>query len=304
MNSKITFFAILALILNCSGEAVARPLRVVTTLPPLAWVVERVGGDQVHVESLLQGHEDPHYVDAMPSFVSKLAKADAVCFVGMELEDAWLPKVIERSGNLKIQSGAGGYCNLGLAVTVMDRPSLGADRSQGHIHGGGNPHWYLSLQSLAEASEAVKVLLKKLKPESASLFEQNQRELKSQIEGNLKQIKRLIPRDLRAMEYHKEFSYLFRDWGLSSRGTVEEKPGVPPSAAGIARARDRIQGEAIQLVLATKAQSRKILSAVTSQTEARILQLDPMPTSSLDPIEYNQKLAEALIQQADQKTVQ
>jgi zinc/manganese transport system substrate-binding protein len=304
MNSK-NFSVILFAVISFSwGEIWARPLRVVTTLPPLAWVVERVGGDQVHVESLLQGHEDPHYVDAMPSFVSKLVKADAVCFVGMELEDAWLPKVIERSGNLKIQSGAGGYCNLGLAVTVMDRPSLGADRSQGHIHGGGNPHWYLSLQSLAEASEAVKVLLKKLKPESASVFEKNQQDLRAQIEGDLKQIKRLIPRDLRAMEYHKEFSYLFRDWGLSSRGTVEEKPGVPPSAAGIARARDRIQAEAIQLVLATKAQSQKILQAVTSQTEARILQLDPMPTSSLDPLEYNRKLAEALTKQADQKTVQ
>jgi zinc/manganese transport system substrate-binding protein len=294
MNSK-NFSVILFAVISFSwGKIWARPLRVVTTLPPLAWVVQQVGGDGVQAESLLKGNEDPHYVDAMPSFVSKVAQADAVCFVGMELEDAWLPKVLERSGNARIQPGGSGYCNLSLAVSTLDRPSSGMDRSQGHIHGDGNPHWYLSLQSLAEASEAVKVLLQKLRPESGMVFDRNQKKLEAQIQKQLREIRALIPRDLKAMEYHKEFSYLFRDWGLSSQGTVEERPGVPPSAAGIVRARERIQAEAIQLVLATRAQSEKILSAVTAQTDARVLQLEPMPTASLDPIQYNRKLAEAL----------
>lgn len=295
MSFRFSTLFVLSLVASISAFAKERPLSIVTTLPSLAWLVAEVGGARVAVESLLRGTEDPHYVDALPSFVQKIAQADAVCFVGMELEDAWLPKVIERAGNAKLHKGGTGHCNLGLWVQVMDKPQAGMDRSHGHIHGAGNPHWYLSLASLAEASDGVVALLKGLKPQHRKEFLKNQMALKQKIRSELKRLRSRLPQDLRLLEYHQEFAYVLRDFGLQSKGSIEEIPGVPPSAAGLSRARTKINQEMIEVILATKAHSKKMLEAASTDSNARVIQIEPMPSLSLNPLEYNDFLAQELL---------
>jgi len=294
MSFRFSFFILVMGLSYPLGGADARPLKVVVSLPPLAWLVQKVGGSEVQVDSLLRGTEDPHYVDALPSFVSKVSQADALCFIGMDLEDAWLPKVVERSGNSRLQKGGSGYCNLGSAVQVLNRPDSTVDRSHGHIHGMGNPHWYLSLSSLAEASTQIVELLSRLRPERTSYFNRNQADLRLKVEKEIKSLKAQAPRKLKVMEYHQEFSYVLRDLGISSLGSVEEIPGVPPSAAGISRVRKKMEQDAVEIVLATKAQPARVLNSVTADTSAQVIQIDPMPHLALDPIEYNRLLIQQM----------
>ena len=96
-------------------------------------------------------------------FVLKVAQADMVCLNGLELEVGWLPKVLAKTGNAKIQPGGDGYCDLGGAVTVLDKPTGTVDRSMGD-NPAGNPHYGLSPKALAEASTVVERTLSRLRP--------------------------------------------------------------------------------------------------------------------------------------------
>ncbi len=83
-------------------------LKVMTATTDLAALAQEVGGDKVDVESIARGYQDPHFVEAKPSFLLKLRKADLLIVVGLELEIGWLPPLITQSSNPNIQVSAGG----------------------------------------------------------------------------------------------------------------------------------------------------------------------------------------------------
>src|SRR5262245_7336772 len=85
-------------------------IRVITTVPDLAWAARKIGGENVDVSPLLNGTENPHYVDTVPDFIRQVADAQVVCIVGLQLEIGWMPKVLSRSGNARVQPGGAGYC--------------------------------------------------------------------------------------------------------------------------------------------------------------------------------------------------
>ena len=118
-------------------------VNVITTTTDLQWLTKQIGGDKVKVESLLNGTEDPHYLDAMPHFISKVANADMFCLIGLDLEVGWAPKILSRSGNKKVQPGGKGYCETGKTIKALNIPTGRIDRSQGDIHPQGNPHYHL-----------------------------------------------------------------------------------------------------------------------------------------------------------------
>ena len=116
----------------------------------------RFGREKVQVVSLLEGNEDPHYVDAMPNWISKVSNADVFCFVGMDLEIGWaLPKVLSKSGNAKVQSGGKGHCNAGASVKALEVPYGKIDRSMGDVHSGGNPHYHLGPTYYLQAADGI-----------------------------------------------------------------------------------------------------------------------------------------------------
>jgi zinc/manganese transport system substrate-binding protein len=136
---------------SAEASSSVKPLRVVTSTTDLAWAVRDIGGSRVVAESLLRGTEDPHFVDARPDYVAKVIRADIVCFVGLDLEVGWLPKVLAKSGRREIQSGGQGYCDASRRIEVLEKVNGGADRSQGDVHPGGNPHYWLSPVAMAQA---------------------------------------------------------------------------------------------------------------------------------------------------------
>lgn len=199
---------------------------IVTTLPEFAWAVKQLSPNS-EVRSLLEGSEDPHFVDASPGFIFKVAKAQLVISNGMELEVGWFPKVVTLSGNPKVQQGSKGYCDASTKVK-----KIGAiknyNRSMGDVHPAGNPHYTLSIPRMIESIESIKDCLVNIGLEEAEL---NKRfnNLKDKMMKQFYELKKKIQKNIFYI-YHREFNYVGQDYGLTFLDSLEKVPGVLPSA--------------------------------------------------------------------------
>src|SRR3989441_11617873 len=141
MRQMILSLAMLAI---CSTPAFAQgKLNVVTATEDLASIGREVGGDKITVESIARGYQGPHFVEAKPSFILKLQRADLLIVVGRELEIGWLPPLVQQSRNGKIQPGADGYLDASLNATILEIPTGQITRAMGDVHPLGNPHYWL-----------------------------------------------------------------------------------------------------------------------------------------------------------------
>jgi zinc/manganese transport system substrate-binding protein len=258
----------------------------------------------VEVDSFLDGTEDPHFVDAVPSFITKAARADVVCSVGLDLEIGWLPRVLAKSGNAKVQRTGAGSCEFGRSVSVLEKPSGPLDRSMGDVHAGGNPHFYLSPSKLAESAGEVLRVLKRTDPANAHTFAANAKSFEVRMFALKQKLSaRLAPlRGKLLIQFHKEFTYFFSEYGLMDGGAIEEKPGVPPSSVRIAQVSKEAKVRGVVLAVGahhTPTKHLQKLSEVSGvpyvKLPSGVLKRDP----SLDSIEKLQmRLADGLLRGA------
>lgn len=211
---------------------IAKELNVVCSTSDLAWLAKKIGKEKVKVIALSDGNDNPHYLDATPKFVRLVSQADVLCFVGLDLEIGWLPKVIQKSGNKKVKSGQIGSCDCSSNVEVLEKVHGPVDRSMGDAHPGGNPHYQLDPHRMLKAGKTILDTLIINSPEDEEFYNKNFAILASEMErldSNLKEkIKDLG--DIKVTQYHKEFSYLIDYLGLPSFEAIEKIPGVSPSA--------------------------------------------------------------------------
>lgn len=209
-------------------------LNVLTTLPDFADIASQIGGEKIDAESLIKGTQDPHFVDPKPSFTLKANKADLLIFIGLGLEDGWLPTLISQSRNSKIQSGGTGYFDASQYVEVKEIPN-NPDRAMGDVHGGGNPHYYTSPIELFKIAKGVYDKLCELSAVDKEYFDGRWREFTAKYEAKIKEWseKSGALRGMKAVVYHKSWVYLFEWLSIDEAGAIEPKPGVPPSASHI-----------------------------------------------------------------------
>ncbi len=289
MISKTKQLLILSTLTHLSPNLCATPISLVATLPEIAWMAKEIGGDLIVTHVLLSGSENPHFVDAVPEFIRLCSNADIVCAAGLDLEIGYLPAILSRSGNSKVQPGGLGYCELGSYVKVLDKPPGPVDRSMGDVHPSGNPHFYLSPDAMADGAAAIAAALKRIKPEKADLFQKGLVSLQEKL-SKIRERVELILAPLSAeplilMEYHREFSYFFSQYKLKSLGAIEEKPGVPPSAGRLAE----------MALAARKAKVSLVLAADYSpaQTLKRFEELAGVPVLSLPTLAQKQGSADS-----------
>lgn len=255
------------------------------TLPDFVQLGQEIGGEFVTVDSFLDGSEDPHFVDAVPSFISKAAKADVVCSAGLDLEIGWLPKVLAKSSNAKIQPGGKGFCEFGRTVYAAEKPLGSVDRSHGDVHAAGNPHFYLSPTHMTQASKEMLRILIAVSPENESYFKNNQ----LAFEKKMLSLKETITRKLAPfkkitfIQYHKEFTYFFLEYSLSDGGSIEEKPGVPPSASRIASVANDAKARRVGLALAALHTPKHYLEKFNEFSQVPYLML-PTGVQKLNPL--------------------
>src|SRR4029077_6559582 len=146
-------------------------LNVVATTEDLASIASEVGGDHISVDSIAKGYQDPHFVEAKPSFILKLTKADILILVGRELEIGWLPPLISGSHNSKIQVGADGYLDASLQAQILEVPSGQVTRAEGDVHPLGNPHYWMDPENGKIIAKEIFDQFVKLRPNDRAYFE-------------------------------------------------------------------------------------------------------------------------------------
>src|SRR2546425_3300699 len=139
---KIVCFIMALLIAGAVPSFGQSKLNVVATTEDLASIGREIGGDRISIESIARGYQDPHFVEAKPSFILKLQRADLLVVVGRELEIGWLPPLIQQSRNSRIQPGAEGYLDASLTAQILEIPSGTITRAMGDVHPFGNPHYW------------------------------------------------------------------------------------------------------------------------------------------------------------------
>src|SRR6266542_4160978 len=173
MKTKVFVVALagVALLVAASARAQGK-LNVITTTEDLASIAREVGGDRVTVESISRGYQDPHFVEAKPSFILKLQRADVLVVVGRELEIGWLPPLIQQSRNSKIQAGADGYLDASLQAQILEVPQGEITRAMGDVHPLGNPHFWLDPENGKLVAQEIATKLSQLRQNDKGYFDQ------------------------------------------------------------------------------------------------------------------------------------
>lgn len=231
----------LFLLLLAGAPLPAAALEVAATTPNMAMLARTVGGGHVSVRVLAPGDRDVHHLEARPSMMVGLRRADLLVAVGAELEIGWLPAALRGAGNPRILPGRPGYFEAARAVTLLDE-GMPADRGLGDVHPSGNPHIYFDPLRMAAAAEALAERLSELDPANAATFEANARAFERRMIEHTEAWQARVASAPGALAYHKDVDYLFARLGLPLLGHIEPLPGIPPTASHIRALVDELGG--------------------------------------------------------------
>jgi len=162
--------AALVLFAGLAAPAFAK-VQVVSTLQDFASIAEAVGGDRVETFALAKGYQDPHFVDAKPSFILKLSRADLLIVAGLELEIGYLPPLLDQSRNDKIHANGPGYLDASIGCEILQRPTTQVTRAMGDVHPYGNPHYWTDPDNGRVIARAIAAKLGELDPAGKAAYE-------------------------------------------------------------------------------------------------------------------------------------
>ena len=227
--------AIIAFALAAACGPALATLNIFACTPEWGALAQELGGDKASVYTATTALQDPHRIEARPSLIARARRADLVVCTGAELEVGWLPQVLGQSGNEKIQAGGPGYFEAASAVELIERPPR-VDRSLGDVHAAGNPHLHLDPRNISRVAHALAARMSELDAQGAPYFAARARAFQERWrEATARWEREAGPlKDLPLVTYHKDLSYLFAWLGMRNAGTLEPKPGLPPSTAYLA----------------------------------------------------------------------
>src|SRR4051812_21903257 len=266
---------------------VTAQLRVVATTPDLAAVAKEIGGDRVNVVALAKPTEDPHFVDAKPSFIVTLNRADALIEGGAELELGWLPPLLENSRNSKVAAGAPGRIVASEGMRLLEIPTS-FDRSKGDIHSLGNPHFMIDPAAANVVARNIASHFAQLDPKNAASYNANLARFNSRIDAKLADWqKQLAPyRGTKIVTYHRDFIYFAQRFGLSIVDELEPKPGISPSPAHLAQVIGEMKRSNARIILVQPFQNRKTAETVARQTGATVIDAPQQPGAANNTSSY------------------
>jgi zinc/manganese transport system substrate-binding protein len=301
----------LACVLVASAGAGAAPLRVCATVPDLGAIVRAVGGDDVDVTVFAKGTEDPHFVEARPSFVRSLADADLLVAVGLDLEVGWLPPLLAGARNPAVLPGAPGHLDASTAIEPLDRPTGPVDRSMGDVHPYGNPHYLLDPVNGLRVAALVRDRLGTLRADGRDRFSRRFATFRRQVGdalvgaplaakydaeklavlaergaldgfldaqgdagklgGWLAQLRKA--RGAKAVDDHPIWTYLAHRFGFAIVGHMEPKPGIPPTTKHLGALVELMRRDGVRAILAAAYYDPRHARFLAEQTGASVANL-------------------------------
>lgn len=246
MNIKTSI--LLLLVALVSAPALAE-LRVFSCEPEWAALVAEIGAGHVEVDSAITGQQDVHYIQARPSLISKVRRADLVICTGAELEIGWLPVLLRQAGNRSVQPGQPGFLDASQFVELLEKP-VSLDRAEGDIHPYGNPHIQMDPRNIALVAQALTDRLASLDPRHADEYRAHHDDFATRWASAIGRWDRESQRTkgMAIVTHHRSWVYLVNWLGLDEVGNLEPKPGIEPGAAHLARLLTDIEGRDVRLI--------------------------------------------------------
>lgn len=267
-------FIILVLGLVNPGMALAK-LNVVTTTEDIGSIVQEVGGDLVNVKTIARGYQDPHVIEAKPSFMLKVNRADLLIYQGLELEVGWLPRLIQGGRNKKVMQGQLGLLDVSQAITPLEIPVRELDRSMGDVHPQGNPHYHLNPNNGFLMADIIVKRLARLDPSNADVYKANLEKFSKRLEEKIKEWKTRMEKfqSLKVITYHATWSYFLNFLSIESVGTIENKPGIPPSGKHLSELAAVMQQTNTRVILQANFFEREYSDLLAGKTESTVIVL-------------------------------
>lgn len=263
--------------LLASPAAAQGKLNVIATTEDLAAIAREIGGDHITIDALAKGYQDPHFVEAKPSFILRLQKADLLIVVGRELEIGWLPPLIQQSRNAKIQAGAQGYLDASTQARILDIPQGQITRAMGDVHPSGNPHYWLDPENGKSIARAIAEKLSQLRPGDKAYFDQRLTSFSDRLSASVtKWLAAMAPfKGAKVVTYHRSYPNFADRFGLDVVGYVEPRPGIPPSPGHTLDLIQEMKRQQIHVILMEPYFDQKTPNSIASQTGARVLVVPP-----------------------------
>ena len=270
-------------------SAADSPLNICVTVTDIGAITQEIGGDKVKVTVFAKGHEDPHYIEARPSFVRALADADLFIQTGLELEVGWAPVLLKNARNDKVLPGAPGFLEVSSVIAPLDVPTGVVDRSLGDVHPGGNPHFLNDPVSGFRAAKLIEGKLAQLSAENAAYFALRYTDFAKRLGERLfgveltskydpSKLAQLVERG-KLMDFliaqkddekiggwlsevksfkgrsvvadHTIWPYFSRTFSFDVVGYLEPKPGIPPTTRHLQELIAMMKKDAISVILTT-----------------------------------------------------
>jgi ABC-type Zn uptake system ZnuABC Zn-binding protein ZnuA len=293
------------------AQGTSKPLQVCATVPDLGNLAQEIGGDQVKVTVFAKSQEDPHFVEAKPSFIKALSQADLFLQIGMELEIGYAPVLLQNARNSRVLIGAQGFVDCSKVITPLEIPTGVVDRSMGDVHPLGNPHYLLDPLNGLHVARLIRDRLIELRPEKKAFFEERYTTLyrkvgdalvgeklarkyefeklailyeQAKIEPFLKEQKEdgspggwlgmMFPyRRSKVVADHNLWPYLARRFGISLVGFLEPKPGISPTTKHLQALVEMMKAERVKLILSSPYFVMRYAEFVSKNTGAKIVPL-------------------------------
>ena len=249
-------------------------LNVGVAYPYIEQLTKEVAQDKVNISLLSRGDWDPHFVVPKPSLVGKLRDADVLILNGASLEMGWLPPLMNSSNNAKIQKGTDGYVDLSEYIKLQDIPKS-VDRSMGHVHEEGNPHFALDPHNMIPLAEVIMLTLSLHDDKNYSFYKKNFENFKKKWQKKLKEYdgKMKKCRGMKVVQYHELFNYFLKHYEIKSIDNLEPIPGIKPNSKHALKLINEIKDQDVKLILQDVYHEHKTAKFIAQKTGIKVVEI-------------------------------
>lgn len=285
LKIRSTLLALATLAVAVPAQA---QLKVVTSTTDLYDIAKSVGGAKITAAHIGEGYQDPHFIEAKPSFVLQLRNADVWAYVGLDLEIGWMPLLLDGARNSKLNLGGSGNVDVSRVIPVLDVPNRQVDRSMGDVHPAGNPHYWLDPENGRRIARLFVQKFSALDPKNAAYYAANGKA----FEERLSAAEAAWQSDLAAIKgkpvvvWHTSWRYFAEYTGMKIVEYMEPKPGVPPSPAHLLEVVRAVKQSGAKAIIMEPFYDRKLADLVARQTGAKVLIVPPSVGGGADVGDY------------------
>jgi len=283
----LTILIFMSFTLQAQGK-----VKIVATLPVFGSIAQEIGGERVEVTSLAAADQDPHFIDAKPSYAVSLNQADLLIEGNMGLESGWLPPLLMQARNPKIMKGAKGYVDASQGIESLEVPQAGVNLFQGDVHPRGNPHLWLDPRAAKIMAVNIYQHLVAIDAEGKSYYDIQLKNFVDQLNQRLKQWSPMTQswRGKKIITYHRSLSYLAHWLALEVRDTLEPKPGIPPSTRRVEELVKTLQNDKISLLLSEEFYPRSLADYLAQNMKVPLLVIKAQPHAKQKYIDWMDSL--------------